>query len=205
MLFEEFTSSIQTFRDVVVSPACQALAAQEPAGSKKRVLDLDGYKRALSAREARKTLALGMAGLWESHFREHIWKSVAIFGKDHGVTLERFDKARISDLEEMFLKLRGFDLTAVDPYRTICALLEIANAARHGNGRSSDTAFLAHPEYFSESRPHAGWYSFFLHGATSPKDVRHIDVTEAQLIAFADAIIAFWTALREKALEASQQ
>ncbi|CAN7566624.1 hypothetical protein LJR225_004192 [Phenylobacterium sp. LjRoot225] len=198
MLFEEFASSTGTFRDLVVSPACEALSAHEPAEGIGTVLDLDDYKRAQSAREARKALALAMAGLWESHFREHMWKSVAIFGKDHDVTLARFDKARIPDLEDMFCKLRGFALTTLAPYQTIAELLEIANAARHGNGRSSEAAFRAYPQYFSESRPHAGWYSYFLHGATPLEDVRHIDVSDDQLFRFAHEIIAFWVALREK-------
>lgn len=193
-LFEEFAAATRSFHEAVVAPACDRLeAGAQPAD---RGLNMPDYLQAVAAREARKALALGLAALWESHFREHLWKAAAIFGKEVGVTPAQVEKAQVPGLESAFAALRGFPLHDVPGYRRIEALIEVANAARHGNGRSSNRAFERYPEYFTDRRPHAGYYSYFLHGGTQRNDVRNLDVTAKHLADFAEQIEAFWGGLR---------
>ena len=102
---------------------------------------MEGYSEAVAAREGRKALALGLAGLWESHFREHLWKCAAMFGAPLGITPEHVENAKVPGLEMAFNQLQGFPLQDVPSYAKVQALIDVANAARHGNGRSSNRIF----------------------------------------------------------------
>lgn len=198
MLFEEFAAATRSFREAVVVPACERLDTGDE--TLERVLSPPDYLANVAAREGRKALALALAGLWESHFREHLCKAAAIFGRPIGVTPAHVEKAQVPGLESAFLTLRGFPVHSVPGYGRIQALIVVANAARHGNGRSSNRAFERYPEYFTDRRPHAGYYSYFLHGGTQRHDVRHLDVSAKHLSDFAEQIETFWGGLRKIAV-----
>jgi hypothetical protein len=194
MLWWEFSESIKVFRETIISPATATLAelesANEPPSDGKAAMA--NYRGQVSARSARNTLALGLAGLWESQFREHLGKSANII-KAGGINSKKVEAAgSLARLEEYFQTVRGFPLSSFPQYTTIKALIAVGNAARHGNGYSSGTVHRTYPQYFSSDRPHAGWYSYYLHGATQPEDVRYLAITADHLNEFADAITSFW-------------
>lgn len=200
MLAHEFASVTRTFHQLVVAPACAALAAAVGTGETDAASRRQGYLGRVGAREGRKALALAMAGLWESHFREHLRKSVSIFGKNYDLTPKEVDDARsMVRLETMFSQLRGFSLDDLASYAGIRSLVQVANAARHGNGASSSTVFKRYEEYFSSEKPHSGMSSYLLHGSIQSDDVRFIEITDSHLGHFAAEIEAFWIALSELA------
>lgn len=201
MLFHEFANATRTYRELVITPACAALAEKEPT-SLDVVLPLADYLHAISAIEGRKALTLSLAGLWESQFREHLRFSAAILMKD--ALNAKFDRMDINAWEDLFFRIRGFQPSDIPEYRSIHALVLVANAARHGNGTSNTKVFKDYSEFTSSQPPHAGWYSYFLHGGTKYGDARYISVSADQLQQFARDIEGFWEALAHMSREGAR-
>lgn len=197
MLWWEFAEATKAFRQTILSPGYAALADLETVSAPKNTKELvENYRRQVAAQSSRKALALGLAGLWESQFREHLGKSANIIKIDD-LNSEKIEAASsFAKLEEYFKNIRGFPLSTFPQYEIIKCLIVVGNAARHGNGYSSKAVHRKFPQYFTSTRPHAGWYSFYLHGATQPQDVRYLHVTTAHLEEFADAMISFWEEIK---------
>lgn len=187
--------------DQVVNPSCAALAQVEEAIGRESSMEI--YLAQLGAREGRKSLALALAGLWECQFREHMWKSAAVI--DKGTDLEKIWMRDFPYLERRFFKMRQIQLSVFPEYRILQTLIVVANAARHGNGGSSQKLYDDYSNYYSHTKPRAGYYSYFLHGGTRDNDVRYIDIKHAHLVEFGEAIISFWKNVSENSKVAEQK
>ena len=203
MLCKEFISAIEAFRDLVVTPACRALQGIEPPDPENAVLDYEAYLSRLNGLASRKALALALAGLWETQFREHLWISAAVIcpGQTIGPKVEA---AHIDELEKIFFKVRNFQLSEIAGYENIKGLIIVANAARHGNGNGSRKLYDNYSEYYSKHKPFNGWLSYFTHGGTKHSDVRYLNISEEHLRLFTNAMLDFWKAIVELQKDGSE-
>lgn len=141
---------VQQYLVEVVEPALAALDEQikKWADSKE-----DCSPFALGdARELRRAtieaFCLSIQSLWERQLRDYLCCSAKYLNNE--MDQKKIQKAKWSDLKAVFLALRGVSLEAFDSYEMLDLLQILANACRHGDGKSSDDLFKRCPELWSE-------------------------------------------------------
>ncbi len=129
---------------------------------------------------------LSIQSLWEQQIRRYLTDCVRYLKLDESI-LEIEKATWGTALDEVFYRIRGIPLLSFDSYATFCLLQMLANACRHGDGRSARNLWKAHPELW----PKQEFYPFLEH-TISPPSIQYVQITRELLSEFTDAIFWFW-------------
>jgi hypothetical protein len=114
---------------------------------------------------------------WHSgqYVREQIWKA---------------DGQTLLDFLEAF----DFDIRSLDCYKSLIAMRLVVNVYKHGSGPSFDELKKDFPEYIANpfgDGEDTAWFR-------EPLDYTNLQVSDAHIDQFSEAIVDFWTCLPEK-------
>lgn len=145
--------------------------------------------------DLRKQVLLGgLAGMfhqWDKTVREYLEQELR-----HDFDGERIEKeiwkATFADLLDVFVQF-GWPVKTLPCYATLDALQLVVNVYKHGKGRSLTQLAANYGEYVVD--PLREWMP---KGIEMGLDHEWLTVTDAQFVAFADAIRAFWTEMPER-------
>jgi hypothetical protein len=152
----------------------------------------------LAQLEAHKSFALALNALWERNFRQHLWTSAVLEGwRD-----ERLENVERRPWADCFEELHGFPISWFPSYPTLKLLSLVANAVRHGNGRSARESYEACPSLFLDHEVTTGFFSYFAHGGEPVSSVRKLYIDLEMLDTFKAAIVDFWRSIRALQLSA---
>lgn len=147
--------------------------------------------------QTRLSVVAGMFHEWDKQLRDwlireiHHWHS----GKRAGAKLWTANFYEIVDLLESF----GWKLRCSDFFRALDACRLVVNVYKHGDGASFDELKSMYPEYLEDPfHGSGGGFSDASHRVFSD-----LKVSDIQLQAFSDAIVAFWENVPE-CVQASQ-
>lgn len=187
-----------TLLNLVVEPACKAIA-DEIAGLE-RGPDGASVARWDSAREMQlevhRSFALALGGMWERHFRRHLWHSAAVICPKSNALLKRIEKGEWKDLVAAFEKVRGFSLSKFSSYDDLAKLYDVTSAVRHGNGAAAVRLYADFPDLFSH-KPVRNWHTYLTLGGEPPHSIHSLEIDINQLRSFTKAIAEFWEAVSE--------
>lgn len=179
------------FLELVVRPSITALTQkhQEYVSSDDPVLygfaamdQLDLINKTVSA------FCLSIQALWERQLRTYLTncvKSVPIADIDP----HRLESAQWGQrLDNLFIDVRGIELKSFESYAMLDLLHLLANACRHGEGRSSRELFARHPNLWPAGESPAAAF-------------QSLPITEELLEGFVNAIVLFWMDMERLGLE----
>ncbi|MFD3262739.1 hypothetical protein [Phenylobacterium ferrooxidans] len=183
----------QTLFRMAIEPSCSAIAAElanAPRGPDERSWQKWGQLRDAQL-ELHRSYALALGGLWERHFRRHLFHSASALGPNTKTKLKDIEEGGWKTLSALFVETRGFPLTKFASHDDLELLFSVTSVVRHGNGNSSRTLFATNPRLFS-NQPHSDWFSYFTLGGEPAHSIHNLEITFDDLVRFKDAIIDFW-------------
>lgn len=137
-------------------------------------------------RQTRLSVVAGMFHEWDKQLRDWLVHEIQHWHCGDNVTVRVWsaDFGQIIDLLESF----GWNLRTAGYFSTIEAYRLVVNAYKHGEGKSLSDLMSCFPEYLDNP--------FKDFGDTLPgakyRDHTHLNVSDDQIQAFSDAIVAFW-------------
>jgi hypothetical protein len=134
---------------------------------------------------------------WDKQLRDWLVREIHNWhhGKGAKTKLWTANFGDIADLLESF----GWKLRSADFFRVLDACRLVVNVYKHGDGASLDELKSKYPEYLEDPfRGSGGGFSDAAH-----RDFSDLKVSDVQLQAFSDAIVAFWKNVPE-CVQASQ-
>lgn len=145
--------------------------------------------------QTRLSVVAGMYHQWDKQFREWLAREIGHWHRGGNAVAEVWSKdfGKIADLLESL----GWDIRSKDYFRTLDACRLLVNVYKHGEGTSLTDLKQRFPEYLEDPFKGAG-------GAFSDtryRDHTHLQVSDDQLQAFSDAILAFWKDVPENILD----
>jgi hypothetical protein len=169
-----------------------------------RVYDAAGEDRiefyALLSRmrdQTRLGVAAGMFHEWNNQLRDWMVREIQNWNSAGKVASEvrNADFKKIIQLLDSF----GLNILSTEYYHRIDALYHLVNVYKHGTGRSLDKLKLMYPDYLIDPSDWTG---------RAISHVEHLDhtdlrVSEAQIQAFSDAIVAFWRSIPDYVVASS--
>lgn len=162
--------------------------------------------RSRVSNEFNMSAALGLQGLWERQFR--LWLEQSAFelkwGKTKVEKLRRATWTGASDsLEMQLVELRQFGLSDLDEGATLREVCLLANAIKHGNGKSTASLYAKHPKLFQQVPWEPGLLSEM---SDEPEKLAvFLSVTSADLLRYGGAAAGFWRLLSSRYDEASDR
>ena len=188
----------RTMLKVAIEPACGAVASE--LASLNRGPDDMAISRWDALRETElelhRSFALGLGGMWERHFRRHLYHSATVIGPKSKTFLKSIERDGWDALESAFEKVRGFPLSKFSSYPDLALLYEVTSAVRHGNGPATERLYISHAELFSHT-PIRSWHSYLPLGGEPPHSIHALEITTDRLRTFAAAVADFWDAIRK--------
>ena len=144
-----------------------------------------------------KAIALTLNGQWQNDVVEWLCETQA-FGSSGATDFSKFRKSASPEaVDKHVRRLRGCGLSTFPEYATLRELHLVANAVRHGPGRSLTELWEAHPELWAPDseiirlRP---WYM------PAKEPLSQFIVSEADMNRYNDAVCTFWNRVAEAAL-----
>lgn len=131
---------------------------------------------------------LSVQSLWERQIRGYLVSCAGYLRNDENLA-DKIRKAKWDGIEEAFLDLRGVDLKQFDSYPMLDLLQLTGNACRHGDGKSAQILFERCPNWWPR------WSRLSIDGdipLPSPPTFSSVEIPEAALYQFAEAIVWFW-------------
>lgn len=184
---------VQQYLSDVVEPALAALNEQI-----KRWTDSDEGGARFAQADAEELLratveafCLSIQSLWERQLREYLCNSARYLNSGSGQ--KRIQKANWSELNAIFLELRGVSLEEFDSYEVLDLLQVLGNACRHGDGKASNDLFKRCPELWpdlSNLPLLPGWAEPM--EPVAPPSFSSVIIPKEFLIRFITAIAWFW-------------
>lgn len=141
--------------------------------------------------QIRLSVVAGMFHEWDKQFRGWLVSEIHHWHRGDDVPL-RIWKANFGEIVQ-FVEWIGWDIRNADYFRTLDACRVVVNVYKHGKGDSLDELKEKYAEYLPN--PLSGFESTFL--GKDHRDHTDLKVTEEQIHAFSDAIVAFWQAVPE--------
>lgn len=188
----------RTMLRVAIEPACAAiareLASTERGPDSKSISRWDALRE--TELELHRSFALALGGMWERHFRRHLYHSAAVIGPKSKTFLKKVEQGNWDELTGAFEKVRGFSLSKFPSYSELAVLYDVTSAVRHGNGSATERLYESHPELFSY-KPIRSWHSYFTLGGEPPHSIHSLEITTERLRSFGSAIAEFWDTIRE--------
>lgn len=141
--------------------------------------------------QTRLSVVAGMFHEWDKQLRDWLAREIQRFHCGENATHKVWsaDFRQIADL----LKSLGWNILSADYFRALDACRLVVNVYKHGEGRSLSDLKQNYPEYLDDPFSGAG-------GAFSNMeycDHTHLKVSDEQVQAFSDAIVAFWNEVPE--------
>ncbi|MFW7357813.1 MAG: hypothetical protein ACODTL_17875 [Brucella sp.] len=136
--------------------------------------------------QTRLSVVAGLYHQWDKQFREWLAREIGHWHRGGSAVAEVWSKdfGKIADLLESL----GWDIRSKDYFRTLDACRLLVNVYKHGEGKSLTDLKQHFPEYLED--PFRGAGGAF--SETRYRDHTHLQVSDEQLQAFSDAILAFW-------------
>lgn len=137
----------------------------------------------------RLSVIAGMFHQWDKKLRDWIVREMRCWphGENAARSIWKADAPAIMD----FLVAFGFNVKDLPCYKRLNAMRLVVNVFKHGNGLSLDVLKKSFPEFISDSfggdEVHRFPFSFLDH--------THMEVTDAHLDQFSEAILEFWMAV----------
>ena len=157
---------------------------------------IESYRLLSDMREqTRLSVVAGMFHEWEKQLRDWLVDELRRWhrGDNTRLAVWKAGFAQIGNLLEKF----GWKLRATHYFRTLEACQLVVNVYKHGDGESLNRLRARFPEYLEDpfkERPRT-WQGEKHHDHT------HLKVTEGQIQAFSDAIVAFWREVPDRVTE----
>lgn len=195
---ESFADTTELFFSEAIEPACVAFSAKvgpEPLTPAERTnARLDAWEDLRVAElEMHRSFALGLAAMWERHFRQILWNAACIIlGDQRKPALAKVERGDWKNLCTVFDGVRGFPLTKFPMYDDLELLHRIASAVRHGTGPASLWVYTHRKDLFMPYDVRSGFYAYFTLGGEEDHSINKLDIPLAQLRIFKDAIVGFW-------------
>lgn len=185
----------QEFLALVVTPSLDALERrwQEfDRGGDKLEEAFASLGHAELVNKTNSAFCLSIQALWERQLRGYLRLC-----PNAGIELEEVDKAKWgAQISRVFLQIRGLTLQSFDSYATLNKLNFLGNVCRHGDGKSADKLFKAHPELWPTWAHILGPADA---DATPPADL--IKISRDMFTEFVNAIDVFWMDMERHGLE----
>ena len=186
----------QTFFDLAIQPACARVAADLAAlqrGPDDATIDRWDRLRETQL-ELHRSFALALGGMWERHFRRHLWHSAVILDPTSQALNKGIERATWEELMGAFRRVRAFALSDLPSYPALALLHDVSSAVRHGNGSATERLHRLRPELFAHE-PVRSWFGYFTLGGEPAHSIHRLDISLDQLAAFADAIADYWRSI----------
>lgn len=188
----------RAFLTVAIEPACATIDGQltglERGPDGMAISRWDALRE--TQLELHRSFALALGGMWERHFRRHLYHSATTIGPKSKTFLKSIEEGNWEKLTAAFEKVRDFPLSWFESYPTLALLYDVTSAVRHGNGPAAERLYISHSELFSH-KPIRSWYSHFTLGGEPPHSIHALEITTDHLRSFAAAIAEFWETIRE--------
>lgn len=147
--------------------------------------------------QTRLSVVAGMFHQWDKQLRDWLVRQIGHWHRGDTATSKLWS-ATFEEIGE-FLESIGWNLSSADYFRMLDACRLVVNVYKHGAGKSLDDLKQRHPEYLDDPFKGAGGrFSSVAH-----RDHRRLKVSEDQVQAFSDAIVAFWRAVPENIFESA--
>jgi len=145
--------------------------------------------------QTRLSVVAGMFHEWDKQLRDWLVREIKYWHRGDNATdmVWRADFSKIVGLLESL----GWNVRNADFFSTLDACRLVVNVYKHGDGSSLCDLRKNFPEYLEDPFNGSG-------GAFSGREYRdytHLKVSDDQLQAFSDAILAFWRGVPEKVFE----
>lgn len=140
------------------------------------------------------SVVAGMYHEWDKHLRKWMTDEIRHWHIG-GIVAEKVWTADVGKLADLLESL-GWRIRSQDYFSKLDACRLVVNIYKHGTGSSLNDLKQRYPEYLSDPLGHIG-------GAFSGMDYldhTHLSVSDNQLQAFSDAIVAFWKDVPENIL-----
>jgi hypothetical protein len=141
------------------------------------------------------SVVAGMFHQWDKQLREWLAREIQHWHRGGSASAKVWsaDFAQIADFLESF----GWNIRAMEYFRTLDACRLVVNVYKHGEGKSLDELRENFPEYLDD--PFRG--SGVALSDTKYRDHSHLRVSDAQFQAFSDAISSFWRDVPENVFD----
>lgn len=161
--------------------------SQEPAAAFIKD-DIEALRRATMA-----AFCLSIQSMWERQIRHYIRDCARCLDPESKKD-ELAEKCNWSELAKLFNDLRGLSLADFEAYPDLDFLQLLANACRHGDGRSTRDLWRRHPELWDR---HAGHRVTLAGGKPPSADMieprfEFAIISQDMLARFVGAIVSFW-------------
>jgi hypothetical protein len=145
--------------------------------------------------QTRLSVVAGMFHEWDKQLRVWLAREIQHWHRGDNATSKVWsaDFGQIADLLGSF----GWNVRSADYFRTLDACRLVVNVHKHGEGKSLDELRNQFPDYLDD--PFNGSGCAF--SDTKYRDHSHLKVSDDQLQAFSDAILAFWRDVPENVLD----
>jgi len=145
--------------------------------------------------QTRLSVVAGMFHEWEKQLRDWLVREIQHWHRGSNVSTKVWSAefGQIAELLESF----GWNVRARDYYRKLDACRLVVNVYKHGKGKSFDDLRNEFPEYLDD--PLKGLRAAL--SSTDYRDHTNLKVSDDQLQAFSDAIVAFWRDVPENVTE----
>lgn len=136
--------------------------------------------------QTRLSVVAGMFHEWDKQLRDWLTREIHHWHRGDNAALKIWsaDFRQIAELLESF----GWNLCTTDYFQALDACRLVVNVYKHGKGKSLDELKDRFPEFLADSL--AGLEGMSLD--MSYRDHTHLQVSDDQLKAFSEAILAFW-------------
>jgi hypothetical protein len=144
--------------------------------------------------QTRLSVVAGMFQEWDKQLRDWLVREIQHWHRGSNVNMRVWsaDFGQLTELLESF----GWNVRGADYYRQLDACRLVVNVYKHGKGKSLDDLRDGYPEYLDDPLRALG---AALSG-TDYRDHTNLKVTDDQLQAFSDAIVAFWRDVPENVM-----
>lgn len=141
------------------------------------------------------SVVAGMFHEWDKQLRDWLVREIHHWHRGTNVNMKVWsaDFGQLFDLLESF----GWNVRSADYFSKLDACRLVVNVHKHGKGKSLDDLRVGFPEYLDDPFEVLG-------GTLSNADYRdhtHLKVSDDQIQAFSDAIVAFWRDVPENVVD----
>lgn len=145
--------------------------------------------------QTRLSVVAGMFHEWDKQLRDWLAREIQHWHRGDNATLKIWsaDFSQIADLLASF----GWDIYTADYFPRLDACRLVVNVYKHGEGKSLDDLRNSFPEYLYD--PFRGFGGTLSN--TKYRDHTYLRVSDDQLQAFSDAILAFWRDVPENVFD----
>lgn len=146
--------------------------------------------------QTRLSVVAGMFHQWDKQLRDWLTSEVQHWCDDDKAIMKTIWLDDFGKIAESLESL-GWNVRGPDHYRTLDACRLVVNVYKHGQGKSLDELKSKFPEYLDDPSKASG--RFF--SGKNYREHTNLKVSDEQLQAFSEAIVAFWKDVPENVFD----